>query len=346
MEIKKMAGRKSLFEPVAEKLIAQIREGRIAPGEKMPSEHELCTHYALSRSSIRKVLDCLEQKGLIRRQPGIGTFVCGNEPVPENPVVIAMPELPPFSYAYSMTAAIQNVVSRQNCRLVTINPRQLNEKDRFPFDAFIFIDIGGLSKERLQELAGCGFPVIAINRIWEKLSYFSIDFYEDSRRAIRLLRRFGMKRIGAVNGSYFGSYGNAERLRGFRDEIAEHGGIPQIAQPAFNPLTAVDEITAFIRDSKPDALFLPLIGVLDWTLFACKQAGRIPGRDIQLFCFDRPDEEVYADTGLIYADMPIEKTGADAVNYLIRKVRNPELPPEHRVYNSNFVIFNNLLKEV
>ena len=41
-----MAGRKSLFEPVAEKLIAQIREGRIAPGEKMPSEYELCTHYA------------------------------------------------------------------------------------------------------------------------------------------------------------------------------------------------------------------------------------------------------------------------------------------------------------
>lgn len=97
-----MAGRKSLFEPVAEKLIAQIREGRIAPGDKMPSEHELCSHYALSRSSIRKVLDCLEQKGLIRRQPGIGTFVCGNEPVMKKPVVIAMPELPPFSYAYSI----------------------------------------------------------------------------------------------------------------------------------------------------------------------------------------------------------------------------------------------------
>ena len=34
MEIKKMAGRKTLFEPVAEKLIAQIREGRIAPDRK------------------------------------------------------------------------------------------------------------------------------------------------------------------------------------------------------------------------------------------------------------------------------------------------------------------------
>ena len=115
-----MAGRKSLFEPVAEKLIAQIREGRIAPGEKMPSEYELCTHYALSRSSIRKALDCLEQKGLIRRQPGIGTFVCGNEPVMKKPVVIAMPELPPFSYAFSVTAAIQKVVSEQNSRLVTM----------------------------------------------------------------------------------------------------------------------------------------------------------------------------------------------------------------------------------
>ncbi len=31
-----MAGRKNLFEPVAEKLMLQIREGRLAPGEKMP----------------------------------------------------------------------------------------------------------------------------------------------------------------------------------------------------------------------------------------------------------------------------------------------------------------------
>ena len=178
------------------------------------------------------------------------------------------------------------------------------------------------------------------------MSCFSIDFYEDARRAVRLLRKFGMKRIGAVNGSYFGSYGNAERLRGFRDEIMENGGIPQIAQPTFNPLTAIDEITAFIRENNPDALFLPLIGVLDWTLFACKQAGRIPGRDIQLFCFDRLDEEIYAAAGLIYADMPLEKAGADAADYLIRKVRNPELPPKHQVYNSNFVIFNTLLKEV
>ena len=67
-----MAGRKNLFEPVAEKLMLQIREGRLAPGEKMPSEHELCRHYSLSRSSIRKVLDYLEQRGLIRREPGSG----------------------------------------------------------------------------------------------------------------------------------------------------------------------------------------------------------------------------------------------------------------------------------
>ena len=71
-----MAGRKNLFEPVAEKLMLQIREGRLAPGEKMPSEHELCRHYSLSRSSIRKVLDYLELRGLIRHEPAIGSFVC------------------------------------------------------------------------------------------------------------------------------------------------------------------------------------------------------------------------------------------------------------------------------
>ena len=88
-----MAGRKNLFEPVAEKLMLQIREGRLAPGEKMPSEHELCRHYSLSRSSIRKVLDYLEQRGLIRREPGVGSFVCEKDAGLNKPLTIGMTRL-------------------------------------------------------------------------------------------------------------------------------------------------------------------------------------------------------------------------------------------------------------
>ena len=91
-------------------------------------------------------------------------------------------------------------------------------------------------------------------------------------------------------------------------------------------------------------MFLPLIGVLDWVLFACKQAGRVPGRDITLFCFDRLEGEIYADAGIIYADMPLEKMGMDMMEYLIARVRDPGLPLPHAVYDVRFVIYNQLLK--
>ena len=340
-----MAGRKSLFEPVAEKLIAQIREGRIAPGGKMPSEHELCNHYHLSRSSIRKVLDHLEKLHLIRRQPGIGTFVCGHQDQTAKEVTVAMPELPPYSYAYSVTAAIQKTVAEQNCRLVFVHPKLLLEDTKYPFDAYIFIDVGWLSPQRLQVLHKQGLPVAVLNRLWDNLSCFTIDFYEDSKRAVRLLRKLGAKRIGAIDGRCFGIYGNAERLRGYSDITGEeYGDTPAIIAPAFASLNAISEIAAFIREYKPDALFLPQIGVLDWTVFACKEAGRAPGDDIILFCYDRLNEEIYADSGVIYADMPLERIGTDMANYLIGKVRNPELSPEKRIYHSKFVILNNLFK--
>ncbi len=339
-----MAGRKNLFEPVAEKLMLQIREGRLAPGEKMPSEHELCRHYSLSRSSIRKVLDYLEQRGLIRREPGVGSFVCEKDAGLNKPLTIGMTRLLSFSYASPIIPWVQRVAAAQNCHLLHADPHELNEEGELPFDAFLFVDVGGVSLARLAELSRRGFPITVLNRDWPEVATFRVDFYEEAKRAVRLLQRLGLKKIGAIDGERFGRYGNQCRMTGYEDAISEGGGKPFKLVRDFDSLAAVDSIAGFIRETRPDALFLPLIGVLDWVLFACKQAGRVPGRDITLFCFDRLEGEIYADAGIIYADMPLEKMGMDMMEYLIAKVRDPGLPLPHAVYDVRFVIYNQLLK--
>jgi GntR family transcriptional regulator len=53
----------------------QIVSGGIAPEGRLPSEPELAARHHLSRVTVRRALDGLERDGLIRRQPGAGTFV-------------------------------------------------------------------------------------------------------------------------------------------------------------------------------------------------------------------------------------------------------------------------------
>jgi GntR family transcriptional regulator len=43
-------------------------------GERIPSEHQLCAQYKVSRPTIRQALDILVQEGLLYRHAGRGTF--------------------------------------------------------------------------------------------------------------------------------------------------------------------------------------------------------------------------------------------------------------------------------
>jgi GntR family transcriptional regulator len=53
----------------------RITSGAWSAGQRLPSEPSLASTHGLSRVTIRRALDGLAREGLIRRQPGAGTFV-------------------------------------------------------------------------------------------------------------------------------------------------------------------------------------------------------------------------------------------------------------------------------
>lgn len=65
---------------LAELLEHEIISGRWEPGLRLPSEHDFCRHFDVSRTTLRQALSRLEQEGLISRQKGRGTFVEGTRP--------------------------------------------------------------------------------------------------------------------------------------------------------------------------------------------------------------------------------------------------------------------------
>lgn len=58
----------------------EVGTGRWEPGDRFPSEPEICQHFDLSRTTVRQALAELESEGVIRREKGRGTFVAHTSP--------------------------------------------------------------------------------------------------------------------------------------------------------------------------------------------------------------------------------------------------------------------------
>jgi GntR family transcriptional regulator len=64
-----------LYHQIKESITRQVVSGRWRPGHELPSETDLCTHFGVSRGTLRRALDDLQNRGLIVRRQGRGTFV-------------------------------------------------------------------------------------------------------------------------------------------------------------------------------------------------------------------------------------------------------------------------------
>ncbi|RFU41784.1 GntR family transcriptional regulator [Actinomadura logoneensis] len=64
-----------LYFQVAQQLEAAIRDGKVAPGERLENEVQLADRCGLSRPTVRQAIQHLVDKGLLVRKRGVGTQV-------------------------------------------------------------------------------------------------------------------------------------------------------------------------------------------------------------------------------------------------------------------------------
>ncbi|SDM87887.1 FadR/GntR family transcriptional regulator [Kriegella aquimaris] len=71
----KLGQRKSLTEQVEEELTAAIRAGKYLPGQKIPTESELCQIFNVSRTAVREAVKKMSARGIIKVRKGSGAYV-------------------------------------------------------------------------------------------------------------------------------------------------------------------------------------------------------------------------------------------------------------------------------
>ncbi|MDP2264393.1 MAG: FadR/GntR family transcriptional regulator [Hydrogenophaga sp.] len=66
---------RGLVQEIVDSLGADIREGRLVEGQKLPTEAELMQRFDVSRTVVRESISRLQASGLVETRHGIGTFV-------------------------------------------------------------------------------------------------------------------------------------------------------------------------------------------------------------------------------------------------------------------------------
>src|SRR6476646_5637582 len=73
------------FEETVERLLAVIKLGLVAPGDRFPAERELAAQLGISRLTLREAIRELQQAGYVESRRGRfgGTFVTYEQPPPD-----------------------------------------------------------------------------------------------------------------------------------------------------------------------------------------------------------------------------------------------------------------------
>lgn len=81
-------------EQLLAQLLGAMRTGQLKVGDRLLNERDLAEFSTLSRSTVRDVLNTLEQQGLLERRVGRGTFVAalpGHEPLTQGDEILITP---------------------------------------------------------------------------------------------------------------------------------------------------------------------------------------------------------------------------------------------------------------
>lgn len=174
---------KTKYFALMEMLRDEILSGRIKPGEKLPSENELAAEHHISRHTVRKALDILNQEGYIHAVHGKGTFCSermGHMRQSHNIGVITT-----YISDYIFPRLIQGmdkVFSANGYSIILKNTGNSRQMERICLEDILKKDIDGLiiepSKSELlckhtslyEKMDSFGIPYVFIQGVYEQMA--------------------------------------------------------------------------------------------------------------------------------------------------------------------------------
>ncbi|MHB8646077.1 MAG: substrate-binding domain-containing protein [Thermomicrobiales bacterium] len=262
-----------MYQQVRQDLLAQIRRGEFKPGDRIPSENQLCARYAVSITTARRAMLELEREGIVERRIGVGTMVAPHV----RPVRLALMSIGYVGESLrrvsspigDLVAGITDYAGQRHMDL-GMSALQYDEvaayvhrfaKDR-PADGLLIRTPTDIDAEIPDLLDDAGIPYVIIKRYvpGRPSNCVISDDLSGSWLATTHLLSLGHRRVGFVCATQSAVL-SRDRLAGYRKALAEQG-LPRddalIRQEAdFSAESGYRAVAALLRlTHPPTAIFV------------------------------------------------------------------------------------------
>lgn len=326
-----------------------IAEGRLKPGDLLPSETALCEQYNVSTITIRRALRDLVLKGLIYRENGVGTFIA--QPTRHYSVALIFCGFPDEQWRQeshmfgSLIGSVGQAIWERGATLSVssvASPEVLvgaigQIAENNSFDGLLVRADTEIPTQVAMQLNSLGVPYVLIkkkavgclvNSVW-------MDNREHARVATEHLLDLGHRRIGMLTGAPQ-SHATQERVLGYRHAL-EARGIPftsalvYVGEAEFAENGYTGTITLLDGPTLPTALLIGVDGFGPTVYAALRERGmRIP-EDMAVVGFAESGRGPTYHPPLTTLAVSDFDLGRESAELLISLIRGEVSPPVERV---------------
>ncbi len=195
-----------VYAKIAEALKEEIRNGHFRPGDKLPTEEELCKIYSVSRGTVRRAFQILESEGTISKRQGIGSFVKnGSEKISAKSIGLILPYMKYMGA--DLLLGIEKAIRSFGYHLVFFNSEGNVDLETGIINKLINSDISGIilytlegeyNDEGIRRLIASEKPFVLIDRYLPHIStsWIVSDNYNGGYKMTEYLIGKGHRKIG------------------------------------------------------------------------------------------------------------------------------------------------------
>ncbi len=318
---------------------------------------ELATHAGVSRSTVSLVLresPLVKDETRRRVRQSIATLgyvydrsAAGMRAKLSRTVGLVVVDLTNSFYA-ELIAGIDTVLDRSGQVAFLSNTgedpkrqqRVLERLREHSVDGIILCPAEGASPRLIEAVLASGIPCIQVLRSIEGATtdYAGTDNRLGADLATDHLVGLGHRRIAFLGGAADTSV-SRDRKAGYLDALGRHGLAPFV-EPCRSTKGEASAAMARVLDSKtpPTAVVCFNDPVAMGAMFGIAEAGRQPGDDVAVIGFDDTADAAFCRPSLSSISIQPTALGEAAADLLLRRIANPDGPPERLVIPPRLVV--------